>query len=735
MTLQQSPTILIVDHIPENVSNLLLFMSINSFQVLVAGNSESALKIVDSAHPQLILIDIVLVQDDHDFVMCKQLKSNSYMQDIPLIFMLDNPNDLEKFQNINIGIVEYVQKPFQFTELLARINNLIKLSQLQETITQQSQEIEANNEQVDILTKKLAEEGREKSSHKSQLLQLNQAYKRFVPEEFLKFLGKDSVTDVQLGDLVEKEMTVLFSDIRDFSILSRDMNAEEQFDFINIYLGQMEPVITQHHGLIDKYMGDGIMALYPTCADDALQGAIAMLKKLVEYNELLQEAGYPSISIGIGLNTGNLILGTIGGKNRMDGTVISAAVSLASKIEEMTRVYSTPLLITENTFNELKDESQYNIRVIDRAKVKGANESVMVFEVFDADPPEWIELKIRTLADFEEGCAAYHSKQYEEARKHFEKVLAVNPNDKAAQAYNERCKTPEELEVARQKFMNELFELNKAYERFIPRDFIRLLDKESVVDVQLGDHVEKEMTILFCDIRGFTAMSEKMTPQENFDFINIYLGQMEPIIDKYGGFIDKYIGDAIMALFVSADAAVLGAISMLQGLVEYNELLSEAHYQEIKIGIGLNTGPLMLGTIGGPNRMDGTVISDAVNLAARVEGLTKTYGTALLITDQTYQKLEDISKYHIRVVDRVTVKGKTEPVTVYEIFDGNPTDIIELKAKTLEDFEMGCVYYHGEELHEAQQCFERVLSIYPDDEAAQVYLQRCLDWKEGEHVL
>ncbi|EDN72477.1 adenylate/guanylate cyclase [Beggiatoa sp. SS] len=149
--------------------------------------------------------------------------------------------------------------------------------------------------------------------------------------------------------------------------------------------------------------------------------------------------------------------------------------------------------------------------------------------------------------------------------------------------------------VENARFYQEITDLNKAYERFVPHEFLRLLNKRSVVDVALGDQVEKEMTILFSDIRGFTALSEKMSPQENFNFINTYLSQMEPIITQYQGFIDKYIGDAIMALFPGqADEAVQGSIAMLKQLVEYNQQRQSAGLDPIAIGIGLNTGALML---------------------------------------------------------------------------------------------------------------------------------------------
>ncbi|OQW90563.1 MAG: hypothetical protein BWK78_06705 [Thiotrichaceae bacterium IS1] len=197
--------------------------------------------------------------------------------------------------------------------------------------------------------------------------------------------------------------------------------------------------------------------------------------------------------------------------------------------------------------------------------------------------------------------------------------------------------------------------------KFVPVQFLNLLNLKEYDNIQLGDCVEKNMTIMFSDLRSFTTFSENMSPKDNFNFINSYLRQMEPIIDRHHGFIDKYIGDAIMALFPnSADDAVQTGITMLKQLEAYNQDRTDAGEQAIKIGIGIHSGPLMLGTVGGPNRMEGTVISDAVNLAARVEDLTKLYRVPLLITEQTYLRLTDPSQYHIRVIDTVKVKGKSD---------------------------------------------------------------------------
>jgi class 3 adenylate cyclase len=208
---------------------------------------------------------------------------------------------------------------------------------------------------------------------------------------------------------------------------------------------------------------------------------------------------------------------------------------------------------------------------------------------------------------------------------------------------------------------------NLSIERFVPRAFLEMIGKPSIVEVELGDNIRKEMTILFSDIRSFTTLSEAMTPDDNFAFINRYLECMGPVIRAHNGFIDKYIGDAIMALFESADDAVRASLAMVETLDGYNARRRAAGRAPIAIGVGINTGSLMLGTIGESHRMDGTVISDAVNLASRVESLTKTYRLGILISQYTRDRLASPGKFDIREVDTVTVKGKTQPVSIFQV--------------------------------------------------------------------
>ena len=271
-----------------------------------------------------------------------------------------------------------------------------------------------------------------------------------------------------------------------------------------------------------------------------------------------------------------------------------------------------------------------------------------------------------------------------------------------------------------------LAQLNKAYERFVPSQFLQFLEKSSIIDVELGDQVQLEMSVLFSDIRDFTTLSESMTPEDNFRFINSYLSRMEPVINTNNGFIDKYIGDAIMALFSGeADNAVNAGIAMLHRLVEYNQIRANSGYAPIQIGIGINTGSLMLGTVGGQNRMDGTVISDAVNLASRVEGLTKNYGVSLLITQETYSRLENPSQYAIRTLDTVKVKGKSELVTVYEVFDADGPEIKVGKLATLELFAEALAIYSEGKLAEAARLFAECCQQNQGDRVAKIYWERC----------
>jgi len=272
---------------------------------------------------------------------------------------------------------------------------------------------------------------------------------------------------------------------------------------------------------------------------------------------------------------------------------------------------------------------------------------------------------------------------------------------------------------------SQLERTSRAYYRFVPRELLRLIGKEDIVAVELGDQSERAMTVLFADVRGFTSISERMSPDENFQFINRYLGRVGPIMRKHRGFIDKYQGDGFMALFPDKpEDALQAVIDMRRSLAELNGERQTTGDVPIRIGVGLHLGTLMLGTVGEPERMDGTVIADAVNTASRLESLTKRFAVTTIVSAQTLKAMDEWKVYSIRTLGKIRVKGKADSVTIYEVFDGDPEPVVQGKKATLDEFEVGVNLYQAGKFAEARDQFKRVATINPDDLAALAYAER-----------
>jgi class 3 adenylate cyclase/HAMP domain-containing protein len=270
---------------------------------------------------------------------------------------------------------------------------------------------------------------------------LLRAYGRFVPHELLTLLDKGSILDVKLGDQIQKDMTVLFSDIRSFTRLSESMTPFENFNFINSYLRRMGPEIRANDGIIDKYIGDAIMALFPARPDDAIASAVAMQQKLVEYNEHRAKSGYPPISIGIGVNTGRVMLGTVGEHERMDGSVIADAVNLCSRLETLTRVYGSGILTTGKTVKALTRKGRFTFRFIDRVRVRGRREVVLVFEVLEGEPQEQRARRLSYRAELAHAQRLYFGRQFSEALVLFTELRSRNDGDPILEIYRARCES------------------------------------------------------------------------------------------------------------------------------------------------------------------------------------------------------------------------------------------------------------------------------------------------------
>ncbi|MBE7555085.1 MAG: response regulator [Anaerolineales bacterium] len=262
--------------------------------------------------------------------------------------------------------------------------------------------------------------------------------------------------------------------------------------------------------------------------------------------------------------------------------------------------------------------------------------------------------------------------------------------------------------------------------RFVPREFLQVLQKKSIVEIELGNYISSEMTVMFSDIRSFTTLSEMMTPQENFDFVNAYFGYINPIIRENKGFVVKYLGDGMMAIFPErADDAVNAGIGQLKRVAQFNADRQARGYHPIEIGLGVHTGSLMVGIVGDAARMQGDALSDNVNLTSRLEGLTKFYGVSLIISDEVFRRLEDPSSYKLRFLGKVQTKGREAPISVFEVFDGDPAAICEVKQQTKSAFEEGLMLYLQKQFPEASVHFNSVLKHNSEDKVARLYLQRA----------
>jgi predicted ATPase/class 3 adenylate cyclase len=274
------------------------------------------------------------------------------------------------------------------------------------------------------------------------------ASSRFVPTEFLELLGRESLQKVRLGDSVERELTVLFSDIRAFTSLSEGMSPEENFAFLNSYLGGVGPVIRAHRGFIDKYIGDAVMALFPTEPADSLAAAVAMQRFVGAFNAAREERGLGPITIGIGLHAGRVMLGTIGEAARLDGTVISDAVNIAARLEELTKVFGAGIAVSAPTLDRVNNPSRFEHRLLGRVRLRGRREDLEIFEVFEHAPPGLRELRRSTRDRFEAAVRSAVNGRWDDAASGFEDVLATDPSDLGARHLLERARSQSHAETA-----------------------------------------------------------------------------------------------------------------------------------------------------------------------------------------------------------------------------------------------------------------------------------------------
>ncbi len=247
---------------------------------------------------------------------------------------------------------------------------------------------------------------------------------------------------------------------------------------------------------------------------------------------------------------------------------------------------------------------------------------------------------------------------------------------------------------------------------------------------------KRELTVFFSDVRGFTTISESLSPEKLCEFMNEYFTPMTAIVLRSKGVLDKYIGDAIMAFWGApldlpnnAEVACQAALDMLDALDVVRAEFKKKGFPDIDIGIGLNTGPMSVGNMGSLERFAYTVMGDSVNLGSRLEGLTKEYGIKIMISEFTYRALPK-GKFYCRDLDDIRVKGKNEPVKVYQLMRRDFLPNQELVLDFIRHFETGRHAYTRQNWDAAYNSFHECLQLKPDDKATLLYLERIDSYRD-----
>ena len=265
----------------------------------------------------------------------------------------------------------------------------------------------------------------------NKIRQTNLEAQKFIPKQFFKFLGKNSIEELELGNQVKKNATTLFCDLKSATNISRSLSLEENFNYINSYLKVVAPLVRKFDGFIDKYLGDGVLAVFAR-AQDAIECAHAILRAIDVKNK--SQKNLPNIDARLSVNTGEIIFGIVGDEERKSPTIISDIVNLASKMEEINLYIGTKLLIAKNSLNELPQNFEFDYRYTGALSLEDGTQ-IPLFESLNYYPKNKREKLKKLKNKFESGVRAYNEKNYAEAKELFEGVLKFAPDDKPSYIY------------------------------------------------------------------------------------------------------------------------------------------------------------------------------------------------------------------------------------------------------------------------------------------------------------
>jgi adenylate cyclase len=442
-----APLILLVDDDSSNLFLLEELLLCEGYTSQLAASGTEALAIAATSLPDLILLDVMMPEMD-GFEVCRRLREDVRLQGIPIIFLTALDDDDSRLRGLEMMGDDYLTKPINSRVLLAKIKSILRLNQMR------SQQVQSEIKQL------VKEQSRHQIAAAWEVNDyISEKFRLFVPEQFLNRIAPRGVESIQLGNANEEELTVLFCDIRGFTAIAESQSAMETFAWLNAFFTEMSQEIATHHGFVDKFLGDAILAVFDrpeNHAEDAVKAAVAMQLSLVEFNrDRFQYNLNELIQIGVGIHTGIGLIGTVGSNQRMDSTVIGDVVNTASRLEELTKVYGCPILVSNTTIDYLEasyqkpeiaaishsQSSDYPYRWVDSVTPRGKQVVIELYEVFGTPTQCFDQLKLQTLSCYNVGLQAWFKEDFLSALSHFRKVIDQNPADTIAQLYLERCQT------------------------------------------------------------------------------------------------------------------------------------------------------------------------------------------------------------------------------------------------------------------------------------------------------
>ena len=263
---------------------------------------------------------------------------------------------------------------------------------------------------------------------------------------------------------------------------------------------------------------------------------------------------------------------------------------------------------------------------------------------------------------------------------------------------------------------------NTEYEKFVPKQFLKFLGKNSILDLELGNQVKKEVTTMYVDIHNSTNMSTTLSLEENFNYINGYLNVVSPIIRKFGGFVDKYLGDGILAVFIKPQNALECSKAIYKVIETQNA--SQKMQPSLDVYISINTGEVVFGIVGEEERKSPTIISDTVNLVSKMEEFNKYFGSKIIFSKRTLNSLKIDYPLSYRYVGSLTL-GDKEYLSLFESLECYSKKKRERLEDTKTMFEQAVRYFNLNKCHQAKELFAKILKIARDDKVAYMYFNKC----------